>query len=185
MCVLIVAGAILFYLLTPGTKSHEQVQRELAGFNDPDDDRLTEVLIQSDIVGDKATHDAVLGGIYRGPFHEQRSDGAYLSLYDNLRILKIAGINRRDRINRYTGQCMCALVPEPENEFDPNAIKIIAEDRHHLGYIPSHQTDMVRSWVGNRFPYHCTAQIHELIDESDGHKFYDGRVYIVTKDKGE
>ena len=167
--------------------SHEQTQRELAAkaagvdslMSDIEVLKLkTEVMIQSKIVGDMKTYEALLNNAYDGPWPEERADGGYLSLYDNLRILKIAGINYRQGINRYTGRVMCALVPEPDNEFDPDAIKIVAEDRHHLGYIPTDQTDFVRSLAGGSFPYRCEAHIYEAEDEDDGHKFFYGFVYI-------
>lgn len=173
--------------------SHEQTQRELAAkmngettdFN-PDDllaetemmKLRVEVMIQSKVVGDTKTYEAILNNEYDGPWPEERADGGYLSLYDNLRILKIAGINYRQGINRYLGRVMCALVPEPDNEYDPDAIKIMAEDRHHLGYIPMDQTDFVRSLAGGTFPYRCEAHIYEAEDEDDGHKFFYGFVYI-------
>ena len=144
--------------------------------------RRAELLNQSGIVGDTKTHDALMNNTYNGPLPEKRSDGAYLSLYDNLRILKIAGINHRPGIIRYKGRIECALVPEPANEFDPNAIKIVAEDSHHLGYIPSNMTDFVRSFVGDQFPYHCVSFIVELTDEDDGHTFYDGQIYIKKQE---
>ena len=145
-----------------------------------------EVMIQSEIVGDTATHDAVVNDTYDGPWPELRADGSFLSLYDNLRIFKIAGINYCDRINRYRGQCMCALVPDPKNEFDPNAIKIVAEDGHKIGFIPSNQTDFVRSLTGEQFPYRCTAQIQEL-EDGDDRTFFDGKIYIkrYEKDQGQ
>ena len=139
---------------------------------------MTEVMIQSKAVGDETTYNLVIDGKYKGPWPEERSDGGYLSLYDDLRILKIAGINYRHGINRYTGRVMCALVPEPNNEYDPNAIKIVAEDRHHLGYIPTDDTDMVRSMTDGAFPYRCEAHIYEAEDEEDEHKFFYGFVYI-------
>lgn len=137
-----------------------------------------QVMIQAGIVGDEATVKAVNDGTYNGPWPVKRSDGGYLSMYDTLRILKIAGINHRQNIGHYTGRTECALVPEPTNQFDPNAIKIVAEDSHHLGYIEAHQTDFVRSLALNSFPYRCTCFIDEHEDEFDGHKFYTGFVYI-------
>ena len=137
-----------------------------------------QVMIQAGIVGDEATVKAVNDGTYDGPWPVKRADGGYLSLYDTLRILKIAGINHRQKIAQYTGRTECALVPEPTNQFDPNAIKIVAEDSHHLGYIEAHQTDFVRSLALNSFPYRCTCFIDEHEDEFDGHKFYTGFVYI-------
>lgn len=145
----------------------------------------SEVLIQANLVGDQATADAINANTYNGPLPERRADGGWLSIFDNLRILSIAGINHRQGIDRYTGRVECALVPEPTNEFDPDAIKIVAEDSHHLGYIPSNQTDFVRSLTANEFPYRCIAFIEEREDEVDRHQFFVGHVYIKRNDKGE
>ena len=144
-----------------------------------------EALTQAEIVGDKTIADAIKSDTYSGPLPERRADGGWLSIFDNLRILSIAGINHRKNIDRYTGRVECALVPEPTNEYDPNAIKIVAEDSHHLGYIASGQTDFVRSLTANEFPYRCIAFIEEREDEVDGHRFFVGHVYIKRKDKGE
>ena len=193
-----ILGLIIY--LTDSAPSHEQTQRELAakvsgsssGVNT--DDLLAdvemmklkaEVLIQSKAVGDDKTYQAVMNDDYDGPWPEQRGNNYYLSLYDNLRILSIAGINYRQGINRYKGRVMCALVSEPNNEYDPDAIKIVAEDRHHLGYIPTDYTDIVRSMAGGVFPYRCEAHIYEANDEDDKHDFFYGYVYIVQKVKGD
>ena len=93
----------------------------------------TEAYIQASIVHDDATKAALDAGTYDGPLPERRGDGGWLSIYDGLRILSIAGINHRQNIGRYTGRNTVAIVPEPKNEFDPNALKVIAEDGHHLG----------------------------------------------------
>ena len=85
-----------------------------------------EALTQANIVGDKTIADAINANTYSGPLPEKRTDGGWLSIFDNLRILSIAGINHRKNIDRYTGRVECALVPEPTNEYDPNAIKIVA-----------------------------------------------------------
>lgn len=144
--------------------------------------QLAEALIQAEIVGDMLTMDSIKRNDYHGPLPERRDDGGWLSVYDNLRIFKIAGINHRQGISRYVGRVECALVPEPDNEFDPDAIKIVAEDRHHLGYIPSGQTEMVCWLTANEFPYRCTAFIEACEDETDGHKFFTGYVYIKRLD---
>lgn len=188
--ILVIAGIfIVIVTVSKNARDHEDTQRELAAkvadetlFSTIDrQKRLAELLIQSKIVGDEKTYQAVLNETYNGQLPEPRDDGGFLSIYDNLRILKIAGINYRTGINRYLGRVMCALVPEPNNEYDPDAIKIVAEDRHHLGYIPSEQTDFVRSMVGGEFPYRCEAHIYESEDEEDGHKFFYGFVYIKKK----
>lgn len=141
-----------------------------------------QALIQADLVGDHLTETSINAGTYTGPLPERRGDGGWLSIYDNLRIFKIAGINHRQGISRYVGRVECALVPEPDNEYDPDAIKIVAEDRHHLGYIPSGQTNTVCWLAANEFPYRCTAFIDECKDETDGHKFFVGFVYIKRLD---
>ena len=142
-----------------------------------------QVMIQAGIVGDQATIKTINDGTYNGPMPEKRADGGYLSLYDNMRILKIAGINHRKNIGQYTGRVECALVPEPNNQYDPYAIKVVAENGHHLGYVESHYTDFVRSLALNTFPYSCTCFIEEHEDEFDGHIFYTGFMYIKQKEK--
>ena len=82
---------------------------------------------------------------------------------------------------RYTGRNTVALVPEPKNEFDPQAIKVVAEDGHHLGYVHRHQTDMVRSWAAGVFPMYCTCRIEQHEDDGDGHRFYTGFIYLLKK----
>ena len=190
LLIAIFVGVILFAIhVAQSAPSHEETQRDLAAKTAGIDSDaimseaeklllLGEVMNQARIVGDEATYQKVMDKTYDGPWPEKRSDGAYLSLYDNLRILKIAGINYRQGISRYVGRVNCALVPEPDNEYDPDAIKIIAEDRHHLGYIASEQTDLVRSLTGESFPYRCEAHIYQSEDENDGHKFFYGSVYI-------
>jgi hypothetical protein len=196
----IVLLAVVIYANSKNAESHETTQAKLAAkmYGDhPADDafdladdiermkRLAEAMIQAKAAGHDDDYQAMLDGTYRGPLPEPRDDGGYLSIYDDLRILKIAGINYRQGIIRYTGRVMAALVPEPQNEFDPNAIKIVAEDRHHLGYIPTNQTDLVRSLTDESFPYRCECHIYQGEDEDDGRKFFYGFVYIKRKDRGE
>lgn len=185
----IVFFLIVFMMMNEKYKTHEETQRELAakltGETIPNlieeaelMSRKIEAMIQADIVGDIKTSDAIRDDSYNGPLPEKRCDGGFLSIYDNLRILKIAGINHRQGIGRYIGRVECALVPEPQNEYDPNAIKVVASDRHHLGYIPSDMTDLVQSMTGGKLPMRCTCFIKEIEDEFDGHKFFVGYVYI-------
>ena len=192
--VLIVGAIIAFIFLSDKNagKDYGQVQRKVAAsmygmyvkdMPDPlDESRRIEARIQAGIVGDHLTETAIDDGTYTGPLPERLGDGGWLSIYDNLRILKIAGINHRQGINRYVGRVECALVPEPDNEYDPDAIKVVAEDRHHLGYIPSGQTELVCWLAANEFPYRCTAFIEAHEDETDGHKFFTGYVYIKRLD---
>ncbi len=189
---------VIFAIVKTAQSNHPVVQQELAekmyGQQQPHDDtddmlnhletetRRIQAFIQANIVGDRFVADAINSGTYTGPLPEKRDDGGWLSIFDNLPILKIAGINYRSNIDKYVGRVECALVPEPENEYDPDAIKIVADDRHHLGYIPTDQTEFVRSLTANEFPYRCTAFIEEHEDKDDGHKFFVGFVYIKRLD---
>lgn len=140
----------------------------------------TEAYIQASIVHDDATKAALDAGTYDGPLPERRGDGGWLSIYDGLRILSIAGINHRQQVDRYMGRNTVAVVPEPKNEFDPNALKVIAEDGHHLGYVGRDHQEMVRSWSHERWPYYCEAIIRDA-HEDDGTTFYVGYLYIIKQ----
>lgn len=198
MTLLIIFAIIVFAICLYGSRKNEsieQIQKRLAEekyANDQkvdnllidlkNDTRRIQAFIQAEIVGDMLTMDSIKRNDYHGSLPERRDNGGWLSIYDNLRILKIAGINHRQGISRYVGRVECALVPEPDNEFDPDAIKVVSEDRHHLSYIPSGQTEMVRWLTANEFPYSCTAFIEACEDETDGHKFFVGYVYIKRLD---
>ena len=140
----------------------------------------TEAYIQASIVHDDATKAALDAGTYDGPLPERRGDGGWLSIYDGLRILSIAGINHRQQVDRYMGRNTVAIVPEPKNEFDPGALKVIAEDGHHLGYVGRDHQEMVRSWSHERWPYYCEAVINDA-HEDDGTTFYVGYLYIIKQ----
>jgi hypothetical protein len=179
----IIAAVMVYIIILANNRRQADAKQTNDIVLDPEEESRVmaekiQVMIQAGIVGDEATVKAINDGTYDGPWPVKRADSGYLSLYDTLRILKIAGINHRQNIGQYTGRTECALVPEPTNQFDPNAIKIVAEDSHHLGYIEAHQTDFVRSLALNSFPYRCTCIIDEHEDEFDGHKFYTGFVYI-------
>ena len=146
-----------------------------------------EVMKQAKMMGDTDTYDAAMKLTYDGNLPELREDGAWTSIYDDLRILKIAGMNYRGNLSAYVGQFKGVLVPEPKNEYDPFAIMVKVEDGKHVGYIKEEQTGMVRTWVGAEQlgfeeptifkPYRVEGFIDEREDE-DGRKYYDGCVYL-------
>ena len=194
--VIFVAAVLVWYIWRDGDEETD-TQRELAEkmFGSPQSDEPAtdygrvleeqcariEALIQADEVGRADVHQQINDGTYQGPLPERRNDGGWTSIFDELRILSVAGINHREGIVRYTGRNTVALVPEPKNEFDPQAIKVVAEDGHHLGYIRRDQTDMVRSWARDEFPMYCTCRIEEREDDDDGHRFYTGFIYLLKK----
>ena len=148
---------------------------------------LSEVMKQAKMMGDTDTYDAAMKLTYHGKLPEPREDGAWTSIYDDLRILKIAGMNYRGNLSAYVGQFKGVLVPEPKNEYNPFAIMVKVEDGKHVGYIKEEQTGMVRTWVGAEQlgfeeptifkPYRVDGFIDEREDE-DGRKYYDGCVYV-------
>lgn len=124
-----------------------------------------EAIRQADEAFDWDTHNAIVSGTYDGPLPDY--DGAYWSkLYPNIYHTRIAGINFARGIKNLAGVYFDALlIPEPTNKYDTNAIKIIhAHDRRKLGYIPAEETDAVRRWVSNQFPYPCRAHIEDFED---------------------
>ena len=64
----------------------------------------------------------------------------------------------------------CYLEADPKNKYDQNAIKIMHADGRHLGFIPSDETEHVREFINNQFPYmDCKGHIDEgeEYDEND------------------
>lgn len=148
---------------------------------------LAEVMKQAKMMDDTATCDAAMKLTYDGNLPELREDGAWTSIYDDLRILKIAGMNYRGNLSAYVGQFKGVLVPEPKNDYDPFAIMVKVEDGKHVGYIKEEQTGMVRTWVGAEQlgleeptifkPYRVDGFIDER-EDGEGRKYYDGFVYL-------
>ena len=71
----------------------------------------------------------------------------------------IAGISHREGIDNHLGEFIANLVPEPTNPYDANAIKILAPDGHHLGYVPKDTTDAIRDI--STLPCSCYCYIGE------------------------
>ena len=79
----------------------------------------------------------------------------------------IAGMSYRDDIDDYLGEHIGTLEAEPTNPYDSNAIKILAEDGHHVGYVPKDMTAEVRKSA--TLPSTC----YFYIGENDGTYFSD------------
>ena len=79
----------------------------------------------------------------------------------------IAGITHRERIGDYLGEHAGTLEEEPDNPYDANAIKVLAEDGHHLGYVPRDYIFDVRKFTS--LPCKC----YIYIGENDGTYFSD------------
>lgn len=86
----------------------------------------------------------------------------------------IDGLTHRDNIDNYFGEHAGKLESEQINPYDVNAIKILAEDGHHVGYVPKDMTDEVRK--NSKLPCRC----YFYIGENDGFYFSDCYIKIKT-----
>ena len=85
----------------------------------------------------------------------------------------IAGMSHRENIDEYLGEFKGTLEAEPGNVYDPNAIKVLAVDGHHVGYVPKDMTEEVHKYT--TLPCECFC----YIGENDGIYFSD--CYIILK----
>ena len=85
----------------------------------------------------------------------------------------IAGLTHRDNIDNYLGEFVGILQPEPTNPYDNNAIKVLASDGHHVGYVPKDMTAEVRT--NSDLPCACFC----YIGDNNGKYFSD--CYILRK----
>lgn len=84
----------------------------------------------------------------------------------------IAGMSHRDNIGNYLGEHVGTLEAEPTNPYDANAIKILAEDGHHVGYIPKDMTAEIRKYTK------LLCRCYFYIGENDGTYFSDCYIKI-------
>ena len=132
---------------------------------------------QAEVAGDTSTLEAIRTDTYKGTFPVFRPDGSYTHYTSKVYEFNIAGMMYRDmkKVSKCEGVADARLVPEPTNEFDPDAIKVIHESNTHVGYIPRDDTSMVRSLV--TLPANCFVHIFCNDDDTDAH----GIVYIEIK----
>lgn len=87
----------------------------------------------------------------------------------------IAGTSYRKGLMKYAGEFKGRLEEEPTNEYDPKAIKILAEDGHHIGYVPKSMTDSIRDFM----PLPCTCYCYLHRRREDGKYIFFGSAYIT------
>ena len=131
---------------------------------------------QADFLGDKETIQALNEKRYEGPLPEKQENGSWSSPYPQLLALPIAGINYRSGIKNVVGPAKARLVPDPKNEFDPDAIKVIHESGTHVGFIPADHTDDIRDLI----PCYAMCDIEEATDKIDDRTYFRGWLYINT-----
>lgn len=59
----------------------------------------------------------------------------------------IAGITHGEHVNEHLGEFIAALVADPANPYDSNAIKIITREGHRVGYVPRDYTSAIRNFA--------------------------------------
>lgn len=79
----------------------------------------------------------------------------------------IAGITHGEHINEHIDEFVAKLVPEPTNPYDANAIKIMTDNGHRVGYVPRDTTATIRDFT--TLPCQCYC----FIGNNDGIYFSD------------
>lgn len=69
----------------------------------------------------------------------------------------IAGITHGEHVSEHLGEFVATLEPEPNNPYDPNAIRIVTSEGHRVGYVPRDMTDRIRDF--NDLPCDCYCYI--------------------------
>ncbi len=147
--------------------------------------QIAAVMEQSKEIGDEITHQDAMNMRYRGVLPVRLADGTFTNIYAGKLSFSIAGINYRDRIADYLGTFVGYVVPEPENEYDPDALAIYHSDGYRLGYIPADSTDYLRV-LFPAFPVRCWGTVGSDVDydfdpdEEEEHPrtFFFGTIYI-------
>lgn len=85
----------------------------------------------------------------------------------------IAGVTHGEHVSEHLGEFIANLVPEPTNPYDPDAIKIVTDNGHRIGYVPRNTTAVIRDFTS--LP--CTCYCY--IGQHDGKYFSD--CYILRK----
>ena len=79
----------------------------------------------------------------------------------------IAGITHGEHIDEHLGEFVAALVPDPTNPYDTNAIKIMTDNGHRIGFVPRDMTSTIRDFT--TLPCSCYC----YIGNNDGIYFSD------------
>ena len=169
-----IIAAVAYYIYYLSHGNHEQSQTEPTRLDTYDgllpefkDDALT-----------SSPQIVIGGGDFDAPVHELeyfciKDKGYHVSVWPNdvsqfdIVEFNIAGMSHRDNIDDYLGEFKGTLEAEPTNPYDKNAIKVLAADGHHVGYVPKDMTDEIRD--NATLPCQCFC----YIGENDGVYFSD------------
>ena len=180
--IFVIAIAFYIYYLSHGNYSEQTPSEQPPAASQP---RHFELLDDNgDPIGAPKMEIVIGGGDSNAPVQELqyfciKDKGYHVSVwpkdYSQFDIVEfnIAGMSHRDNIDDYLGECVGTLEPEPTNEYDPNAIRVLAADGHHVGYVPSDMTSEIRDNATLPCPCFC------YIGENDG--VYFSECYIIRE----
>ena len=142
---------------------------------------IKEVKRQAEERGDTETVQQCLDMTYDSQMPVCRPDNTFTSIYNPVWKINIAGINFCKGVSKYVGPFFGYLEPEPENQYDKNAIAIHHSDGKRLGYIPADETDDIRD-QGIAFPATVFGRIDDDYNEEEHRKFYRGHIFLEIPD---
>lgn len=145
--------------------------------------QVMEMTQQAKANNDVLTERQCLSMKYEGPLPTKNPDGTYSNMYKDVLMVNIAGCNYRDKeiLSTHCGQFSGSLIPEPGNEYDPNAIKVVHSDGTLLGYVPSVKIEEVRAFISMAFPYTVKGFIESEDnnnDEGESEEYFWGQIRI-------
>lgn len=73
----------------------------------------------------------------------------------------IAGITHGEHVNEHLGEFIANLVPEPTNPYDHEAIQIVTENGHRIGYVPRDITSKIRAFTSLPCTCYCYIGQHD------------------------
>lgn len=174
--IFVIAIAFYIYYLSHGNYSEQTHSEQPPAANQP---RHFDLLDDNgDPIGAPKMKIVIGGGDSDAPVQELqyfciKDKGYHVSVwpkdYSQFDIVEfnIAGMSHRDNIDEYLGEFKGTLEAEPDNAYDPNAIKVLAVDGHHVGYVPADMTSEIRDNATLPCPCFC------YIGENDGVYFSD------------
>lgn len=151
--ILVIAIAFYLYYLSHGNYSEQAPSEQPPAVSQP---RHFDLLDDNgDLISAPKMKIVICGGDSDAPVQELqyfciKDKGYHVSVwpkdYSQFDIVEfnIAGMSHRDNINNYLGEFQGTLEAEPTNAYDSNAIKVLAADGHHVGYVPKDMTDEIR-----------------------------------------
>lgn len=188
LLIIIFVFVIIAFAIRSVIRSAKQDEREQLEKKELEDQKLiadakrltamAELARQAKEHGDTVIYEAVMSSAYDGELPRKLADGGWEDLYAGTLRFPITGISFRENVS--VGRFAGYIIPEPQNEHDPNALKVVTVGNIHVGYIPKVQTDDVRVFVGNKFPADAVIQITDF-ENDEGDTAFTG--YVIVKRK--